>query len=78
MVWEYDQPEREGRRPDVRPGGSITDYSHRQLVALAKWIKSDTLLRTEDRMIDEMMDELGFQRRGSRIVEALTKAIRDS
>lgn len=37
---------------------------------------SDTLLRTEDQLLDELMHELGFQRRGPRIVEALTTAIR--
>jgi very-short-patch-repair endonuclease len=78
VVWEYDEPERAGRRPSVRPGGSIGDYSHSQLVALARWIKSDTLLRTEEQMLAEMMDELRFKRRGSRIVEALTLAIREA
>lgn len=76
VVWEYGEPKRHGRRPSIRPGGSITDYSHSQLVALARWIKSDTLLRTEEQMLDEMMSELQFRRRGSRIVEALTQAIR--
>jgi hypothetical protein len=37
---------------------------------------SDTLLRTEDEVIDEMMTELRFRRRGIRIVAALTQAIR--
>ena len=55
---------------------SITDYSHDELVALARWIESDTLLRTEDDMIREMMKELGFSRRGERIATAMTKAIK--
>lgn len=77
-VGEYDTPSRPGRRPNIVPGGPITDYSHSQLVGLAQWIKSDTLLRTEEQLLEEMMDELGFQRRGSRIVDALTKAIRSA
>jgi very-short-patch-repair endonuclease len=78
VVWEYDEPQRKGRRPSISPGGSITDYSLSQLVALARWIKSDTLLRTEDQMLGEMMNELGFHRRGGRIVEALTRAIHEA
>lgn len=75
VVPEFNAPTRQGRRPYILPGGTINDYSQRQLVALARWIKSDTLLRTEDQMIEEMMNELGFQRRGKRIVEALAEAI---
>ena len=63
-------------RPSVPPGFKITEYSHAELVALARWTASDTLLRTEDQMLTEMMRELGFQKRGSRIVAALTDAIR--
>ena len=60
-----------GLRPDVVPGGSITAYSHRDLVALARWIMSDTLLRTDDDLHREMQRELGFSRGGSRIKPAL-------
>ena len=57
------------------PGESITDYSHRELVALARWILSDTLLRTNDDMHREMRKELGFMRGGSRITPAIQHAI---
>jgi very-short-patch-repair endonuclease len=76
--WEYEQPERNGSRPPLPYGPPITQYEHRQLVALAKWIQSDTLLRTEDQLLSEMMDELGFQKRGKRIVDSLLAAIRAS
>ena len=68
------------RVPRIRTYGynNITDYSHRQLVALARWIKSDTLLRTDDDLMREMMDELGFKRSGTRIRSALARAIRRS
>ena len=67
--------------PGVPPRGSpgydsIDDYSLGQLVQLARWIESDTLLRTEDDLLREMMDELGFKRSGKRITEALQRAIR--
>ena len=75
-------PER-GPRPDVPRKGapgydSITDYSQERLVALARWIESDTLLRTEDDLVREMMDELGFKRAGKRITDALRRAIGES
>ena len=54
---------------------SIEDYTQQQLVRLAQWIESDTLLRTEDDLLREMMEELGFTRSGKRITAALTKAI---
>lgn len=68
-------PDRSGRRPPIRRGQPITEYNHRQLVALARWIMSDTLLRTDEELFTEMMKELGYRRRGSRIVDALNAAI---
>ena len=72
-----------GPRPNVPRKGrlgydSITDYSHLQLVDLARWIESDTLLRTDDDLIREMMQELGFKRSGKRITDALRRAIEDA
>ena len=70
-------------RPHVPPKGtpgydSITDYSMTQLVMLVRWIESDTLLRTDDDLIREMMNELGFKRAGKRITDALTMAIAEA
>ncbi len=39
------------------------------------WISSDDVLRTEGELLDEMMRELGFQRRGQNVVARLTTAI---
>ena len=64
-----------GPRPGIRAGSPITDYSHRQLVSLAHWILSDTLLRTDEDMHLAMRSELGFKRGGSRINPALQRAI---
>lgn len=67
---------RQGPMP-VRPGrGSITHYSPFELAALIRWIESDTLLRTEEELVDEAISTLGFQRRGKNIVDALRSAIR--
>ena len=70
-----------GQRPYIPRKGtggyeSIRDYSHPQLVNLARWIESDTLLRTEDDLLKEMMNELGFKRSGKLITETVMRAIR--
>ena len=72
-----------GPRPHVPRKGTwgrntIADYPPRELVALAEWIMSDTLLRTDDKLMRALMDELGFTRSGSRIKRALTQAIKEA
>jgi very-short-patch-repair endonuclease len=59
-------------------GEGIESYSHSELVALIRWIKSDTLLRTEDQLLSAAIRQLGFKKRGSRIVSALTYAIHEA
>jgi very-short-patch-repair endonuclease len=59
---ESERPLR-GIRPDVRKEASLSAYSDRELYALADWIQSDNIARTTDEVIDEMFEELGFQRR---------------
>ena len=63
-------------RPAFSAGTPIGDYSRQQLIDIITWIESDTLLRTEDELLDVAIDELGYGRRGSRIVAALDDAIR--
>jgi very-short-patch-repair endonuclease len=67
--------QRPGERPDVVPGRPITEYSPDELVALVRWIESDTLLRTEDEVVEAARKELGFRRGGSRINAALAAAV---
>ncbi len=67
-------------RPDVPPRGtssynSIDDYSRDQLVALVRWIESDTLLRPDDDIVNEIVKELGFKRRGNRIDTVIRDAL---
>ena len=74
---------RRGPRPRIPRKGtrgydSIDDYPRSQLVHLVQWIESDTLLRTEDDLLREMMDQLGFKRSGKRITEALRQAIKEA
>ena len=69
-----DSPVR-GNRPDIRRGLSINEYASAQLVSLVRWILSDDVVRTHDEILEAAMAELGFQRRGPRIVAALNAAI---
>ena len=64
-----------GPRPSVSPGRAIWEYSTSNLVALAEWVMSDTLLRTDDDLLDELRRELGFERGGSLINTYLQNAI---
>jgi very-short-patch-repair endonuclease/Arc/MetJ family transcription regulator len=53
----------------------IDDYSHDELVAVVRWIESDTLLRTEDALLAEAMRILHLPRKSPKITAALTTAI---
>ena len=64
-----------GPRPRISRGLPIAEYTQADLVTLAQWILSDTLLRTDADMLSEMMQEVGFGRRGRRIVEAIEEAV---
>jgi very-short-patch-repair endonuclease len=63
-------------RPNVPPGKEIDDYSPRELQSLVRWILSDGRLPTDDEIVSELTRDLGFGHRGSRIVAALSDAIR--
>jgi very-short-patch-repair endonuclease len=69
---------RRGPRPNITKGLPIDAYALSQLVTMVDWIESDTLLRTEDEVLGILMQELGFQRRGAKIVAALSAAIKSS
>jgi len=40
-----------------------------------QWVWSDGRLRTDEETLEEMIRELGFQRRGPRIVSSIREAI---
>jgi len=54
---------------------SIHEYSRRELAELVRWIQSDGRLRTDEEIVDEMVDELGFGRRGKNIEAGIRRAI---
>jgi very-short-patch-repair endonuclease len=73
LVTAVDAPSR-GPRPNVRRYQPIDWYTHGQLVGIARWINSDTLLRTDEELLEAVMADLGFQRRGKKIVSAISLA----
>ena len=66
-----------GQRPYVTAGrGTIDAYSDWEITRIVQWIKSDGRLRSEDELLAAVMDDLGFERRGAKIVERITGVIR--
>jgi very-short-patch-repair endonuclease len=64
-----------GKRPWVAPGQSIDQYSRSQLVQIIRWVECDGCLRTDEEIVTEVIEALGFKRRGNRIVAAIKAAI---
>ncbi|GAB2610032.1 hypothetical protein GCM10027168_48720 [Streptomyces capparidis] len=69
---------RRPRKPSLTPGRPVTAYSADELVALVRWIDSDSVERTEEELLRAAMKELGFARLGPRIKEALGAAITEA
>ena len=57
-------------------GRGIDLYSDWEITRIVQWIKSDSRLRSEDELVSAVMDDLGFTRHGSKIVERITSIIR--
>jgi len=51
------------------------DYTNRELVELCLWLLTDQLQVDRDTRIDQAVDELGFQRRSSKIKERIGNAL---
>ena len=69
------QAKREGSNPLGSRRASIESYSPWELERFVRWIESDGLLRTRLELVDEVIRELGFKRRGHKIVAAVEGAI---
>jgi len=67
---------RRGPRPNVLFRDSITEYNDFEIMQLIEWINSDRRLRTDEEIIEELLPELGFTRRGARI-EAVLRDLLD-
>lgn len=69
-------PSRRGNCPHVDlPGRPIIDYSDRQLDDIVRWARSDGLLHSNDELIRDIAQVLGYRRVGSRIRNHLENAI---
>ena len=66
---------RRGPAPVVCDRSSIDEYSPIELVAIARWVESDGLLRTDTQLFNDVFDVLPFKRRGSRIDRAINTAV---
>jgi very-short-patch-repair endonuclease len=62
-------------RPPIPYADSITDYSDEQVLRILDWIASDSLNRTDDELLEEAKEGLGFTRMGSRIRTRLQSLI---
>ena len=65
-------------RPPVLPGLPIDDYSHGDLAAVAAWVLAQHPLATDQELLPLLMNELGFSRRGTKVVPRLERAIRQA
>lgn len=64
--------------PSIKKGLPIREYFKEELRDLALWILSDDILRTDEDLLKEMMQELGFKRKGSLITRVLEDIIRET
>jgi REase_MTES_1575 len=64
-----------GPRPNLFAWGQIDEFTDRDLQATVRWIESDTILRSREDLIQEVMAALGFERRGKKIVRRIGTAI---
>lgn len=62
-------------RPPVEAGRKIAEYSDGELLAICHWLLTDRLQLDREERIEQAMAELGFRRRGARIVERLGRAV---
>jgi hypothetical protein len=63
------------QRPPIARRQAIAEYTINQLAAVARWIQSDGRLRTDDELVEAMMEDLGFERRGRRIEATMREAL---
>jgi hypothetical protein len=65
---------RRSARPKIAQHETINEYSEGDLMAIVDWIESDGRLRTDEEIMEELVPELGFRRRGARI-ESVLRAV---
>lgn len=71
--WHIAETRRTAPRPWFTRGLSIDRYDPEMLARLVRHVRSDGVPRTREEELVVLMNELGFTRRGSKIVTALTQ-----
>lgn len=64
-----------GPRPPVPGYGQTDAFDLDDLVRMARWVQSDGLMRTDDEIVGELVDALGFQRRTKKFEGRALEAI---
>jgi very-short-patch-repair endonuclease len=72
--WHLAEAKRTVPRPTYTAGLSIDKYDQLTLIKLVRHVRSDGVLRTQDEELSALMAELGFSKRGRRIIAAITQA----
>jgi very-short-patch-repair endonuclease len=62
-------------RPRIPRGLTINQYTSPDIARIVRWIRSDDVIRTDDELLQAVMEDLGFERRGSRIVATINEGI---
>lgn len=66
---------RRGPRPPVPRRGKIDEYGFEEIVSVCRWLLRDGLLLDRDTRINQTIKQLGFQRRGQKIVHRINRAL---
>jgi very-short-patch-repair endonuclease len=77
-AWHIAEAQRTTPRPRLPHGLTIDKYGHAELVRLVRHVRSDGVLRTREDELLLLMRELGFAKRGKRIVATLSQAQNDA
>jgi very-short-patch-repair endonuclease len=73
-AWELPVGRRQLPRPSFAPGLPIDEYPRSSLMEIVRWVRSDDVIRSSDDEVAVIMGELGFQRRGPRILRTIGDA----
>lgn len=69
--WGAKESKKRTGRPPIYPGSPIDEYYESTLLSLIKYVRSDGILRTREEEITELISELGFSKRGAKILRVL-------
>lgn len=75
VVKGVDAPTVRGPKPPVLVNVPIDQHSTRELLRLLEWIQSDGQLRTDEELMGQLVQHLGYKRRGSRIEARLREIL---